>query len=311
MDQLRALRVFVTVVEQGSFAAAAEHLGLSRTAASKHVQDLEARLGVALLNRTTRSVSMTQTGAAYFERARRILDEIEAADSEASLQTRTARGRLRVSVPVSFGFRHLAPRLKGFMDSYPDVHLDLIVSDRQVNLVEEGFDLAIRIGELADSSLIARRIATSQLILCAGPGYLEANGWPAQPADVSAHVCLGYPYWSGYQNWQFTDREGGEYKVPVKNQLWSNNGDLLLAAAVSGCGIIRQPDFIVHEALARGELVELLPNFTKPEIGIHAVYPPAAVISLRLRVFIDYLVEIFAGLPQRLRSPAEITNSRT
>jgi len=293
MDQLRALRVFVAVVEQGSFAAAAEHLGLSRTAASKHVQDLEARLGITLLSRTTRSVSLTQTGAAYFERARHILDEIEAADSEASLQTRTPRGRLRVSVPVSFGFRHLAPRLKGFMDRYPDVHLDLIVSDRQVNLVEEGFDLAIRIGELADSSLIARRIAASRLILCAAPGYLDANGWPAEPHDLSAHVCLGYPYWSGYQNWPFTDSEGNAHKVPVANQLWSNNGDLLLSAAVSGCGIIRQPEFIVHEALTRGDLVELLPNLAKPEIGIHSVYPPAPVIPLRLRVFIDYLIETF------------------
>jgi DNA-binding transcriptional LysR family regulator len=297
MDQLRALRVFAAVVEQGSFAAAADHLGLSRTAASKHVQDLEARLGIALLHRTTRSVSLTQTGAAYFERARRVLDEIELADSEASLQTRTPRGRLRASVPVSFGFRHLAPRLKGFMDRYPDVHLDLIVSDRQMNLVEEGFDLAIRIGELADSSLIARRIAASRLILCAAPGYLDANGWPAEPRDLSAHLCLGYPYWSGHQNWMFTDRDGSAHKVPVKNQLWSNNGDLLLATAVSGCGIIRQPDFIVHEALASGELVELLPDLAKPEIGIHAVYPPAAVIPLRLRVFIDYLVEAFSGEP--------------
>ncbi len=295
MDQLRAMRVFVAVVEQGSFAAAAEYAGLSRTAASKHVQDLEARLGAALLNRTTRSVSLTHTGAAYFERARRILDEIETADSEASLQTRVPRGRLRLAVPVSFGFRHLAPRLKGFMDSYPEVHLDLVVNDRQTNLVEEGFDLAIRIGELADSSLIARRIATSRLSLCAAPAYLEAHGSPAYPHDLAKHVCLGYPYWSGQNAWTFNGRDGETHKVPVKNQIWSNNGDLLLNAAVSGCGIIRQPDFIVHEALARGELVELLPDYMKPEIGIHAVYPPAAVIPLRLRVFIDHIATSFAA----------------
>jgi len=173
MDQLRAIRVFVAVAEQGSFAAAAEHLGLSRTAASKHVQDLEARLGVTLLNRTTRSVSLTQAGAAYFERAQRILDELETADSEASLQTRTPRGRLRVSVPVSFGVRHLAPPLKDFMEAFPEVQLDIVANDRQVNLVDEGFDLAIRIGQLADSSLIARRIATTRLILCASP--IRAN----------------------------------------------------------------------------------------------------------------------------------------
>lgn len=306
MDQLRALRVFVAVVEQGSFAAAADHLGLSRTAASKHVQDLEAGLGVALLSRTTRSVSLTQTGAAYFERARRILDEIEAADSEASLQTRTPRGRLRVSVPVSFGFRHLAPRLKAFTGSYPEVHLDLVVSDRQVNLVEEGFDIAIRIGQLADSSLIARRIATTRLILCAAPSYLAARGAPAHPRDLSEHVCLGYPYWSGQNAWVFDSRDGETHKVPVKNQIWSNNGDLLLNAAISGLGIIRQPDFIVHEALERGALIELLPDLARPEIGIHAVYPPASVMPLRLRVFIDHLVETFAAdQPWQAASPHE------
>ncbi len=297
MDQLRALRVFVAVVEQGSFAAAADHLGLSRTAASKHVQDLEARLGAALLSRTTRSVSLTHTGAAYFERARGILEELEAADAEAGLQTRTPRGRLRMSVPVSFGVCHLAPQLKGFMDLFPEVHLDLVVSDRQVNLVDEGFDLTIRIGELADSSLIARRIATTRLILCAAPAYLDANGRPAQPSDLSAHTCLGYPYWSGQREWRFTGPQGEKHKVQVDNHLWSNNGDLLLNAAIGGCGIIRQPDFIIHEALTRGELVELLPDFAKPEVGIHAVYPPAAVIPLRLRVFLDYLVETFSGAP--------------
>jgi len=294
MDQLRAIRVFVAVAEQGSFAAAAEHLGLSRTAASKHVQDLEARLGVTLLNRTTRSVSLTQAGAAYFERAQRILDELETADSEASLQTRTPRGRLRVSVPVSFGVRHLAPPLKDFMEAFPEVQLDIVANDRQVNLVDEGFDLAIRIGQLADSSLIARRIATTRLILCASPRYLGAHARPIHPRDLSEHVCLGYPYWSGQDAWTFHGRDGETYKVPVKNQLWSNNGDLLLNAAISGLGIIRQPDFIVHDAIARGELAQLLPELRAPEIGIHVVYPPAPVMPLRVRVFIDYLVDSFA-----------------
>jgi len=294
MDQLRAIRVFVAVVEQGSFAAAAEHLGLSRTAASKHVQDLEARLGVALLTRTTRSVSLTQTGAAYVERARRILSELDQADSEASLQTHAPRGRLRVAAPVSFGFRHLAPRLKDFMDAYPDVQLDIVANDRQVNLVEEGYDLAIRIGQLADSSLVARRIATSRLLVCAARGYLEQRGQPEHPSELGAHVCLGYPYWSGFRTWDFETPDGGAIRVPVGNQLWSNNGDLLLNAAVSGCGIIRQPDFIVHEALARGDLVKLFTDYPAPDIGIHVVYPPATVVPLRVRVLIDYLVKAFA-----------------
>jgi DNA-binding transcriptional LysR family regulator len=164
-----------------------------------------------------------------------------------------------------------------------------------VNLVDEGFDLAIRIGQLADSSLIARRIATGRLILCAAPAYVEMHGAPAHPRDLRDHICLGYPYWSGQREWMFIGPDGENHKVPVTNQIWSNNGDLLLSAAISGSGIIRQPDFIVHEALSRRDLVALLPDFPAPEIGIHLVYPPTAVMPLRVRVFIDHLADSFAA----------------
>lgn len=294
MDKLRALTVFVTVVERGSFAAAAEHLGLSRTAASRLVMDLEANLGATLLNRTTRRISLTQVGEAYVSRAKAILEQIEEADSEAGRQSTQPKGRLRLSAPMSFGIRHLAPRLKDYMTTYPDMQLDLVLNDRQVDLVDEGFDLAIRIGRLAPSSLIARKIALSRLILCAAPSYLRHQGEPDTLSDLSAHTCLGYPYWSGRDAWTFSAADGCIHTIPVKNRLWCNNGDALMNAAISGLGVVLQPDFIVHQAIREGGLVEILSDFSGPEIDIHAVYAPSVFMPIRTRSFIDFLVMSFA-----------------
>ena len=295
MDQLRAMSAFVAVVERGSFAAAAEHLGLSRTAASKHVMDLEVHLGATLLNRTTRRVSLTNTGTAYYERAKSILEHLAEADNDAAMQTQAPRGRVRVSAPMSFGFRHVAPRLKSYMDAYPEVAVDLSLNDRQVDLIEEGFDLTIRIGELADSSLIGRRLATSRLRICAAPAYLAEHGRPSLPADLNEHICLGYPYWAGQNAWQLVGPAGETITAPVGNQLWSNNGDALLAAAVSGLGIVFQPDFIAYDVLRRGELVEILEGYTGPEVGIHLLYAQTAFMPLRVRTFIDFLIDSFTA----------------
>lgn len=294
MDRLRAMSVFVSVVERGSFAAAAEHLGLSRTAASKHVMELEAHLGVTLLNRTTRRVSLTGAGTTYYEQASSILEQIQDADNQAATQTQMPHGRLRVSAPMSFGFRHVAPRLKAYMETYPDVTIDLVLNDRQVDVIEEGFDLTIRIGQLADSSLISRKLATSRMRVCAAPGYLDEHGAPAHPAELHDHICLGYPYWAGQNSWQLKDANGEAVSAPVKNQLWSNNGDALLEAAISGLGIAFQPDFIVYDALHRSELVEILTEFTGPEVGVHILYGRIAFMPLRVRSFIDYLAASFA-----------------
>ena len=294
MDKLRALTVLTAVVERGSFAAAAEHLGLSRTAASRLVMDLEAHLGATLLNRTTRRISLTRTGEAYFGHARSILEQLDEADREASRQTTRPRGRLRLSAPMSFGIRHLAPRLKDYMDAYPAMQLDLVLNDRQVDLVDEGFDLAIRIGRLAPSSLIARKIASSRQILCAAPSYFRHHRQPETLSDLSNHTCLGYPYWSGQDTWNFTSTDGQVHSVPVKNQVWCNNGDALMNAAISGLGVILQPDFIVHQAIRDGQLIELLSDFSGPRIDIHALYVLSSFMPIRIRSFVDFLVASFA-----------------
>jgi DNA-binding transcriptional LysR family regulator len=293
MDKLRALSVFAAVVERGSFTAAADHLGLSRTASSRLVMELEADLGATLLNRTTRRISLTQVGEAYAGHARRILDQIDEADREASAQTSKPRGRLRITAPMSFGIRHLAPRLKTYMADYPEMQLDLVLNDRMVDLTDEGFDLAIRIGRLSDSSLIARKLAESRMILCAAPAYLRERGAPETLSDIAHHVTLGYPYWSGRDAWAFGTADGAIMRVPVRNQVWSNNGDALLNAATSGLGIILQPAFIVHEALREGALVELFPDASPPPVDIHALYASRTFMPVRIRSFIDFLTDSF------------------
>lgn len=295
MDQLRAMAVFAAVVETGNFIAASERLNLSRTATSKLVKDLELHLGVALLTRTTRRVGLTQAGAAYYEHVRHILDRVEEADREAAAVTSNPQGRVRVSAPMSFAIRHLAPRLTPFMEAYPNVGMDLVLNDREVDLIGEGYDFAVRIGTLEDSSLIARRIATTRLVLCAAPAYLARAGRPTALADLSRHVCLAYPYRSGQDAWILLDGAGRHHQVPVSNQLWCNNGDALLNVACSGGGIVLQPNFIAHEALAAGELVPLLDDYSGPEVGIYVIYPPAPFMPLRVRALIDYFAGLFAG----------------
>ncbi len=296
MDRFQSLSVFVAVAEKGSFSGAAEQLGLSRNMASRHVMALEDQLSARLINRTTRSVSLTSLGAAYYERARQILAELAAADREASLQSLTPRGRLAVNAPVAFGTRHVAPGLKAYMDRFPEVEVELTLNDRYVDLVEEGFDLAIRIGRLADSSLIARRLGEIGTSLCAAPGYLAARGTPQSPADLARHDCLGYAYATNRNQWHFTGPEG-DVEVKVKPRLWSNNGDCLTAAAIAGCGIVPQPDFLVRDALIDGRLERVLGAYGMARLGVHAVYPHSRQLSLRVRTFIDHLAESFQPSP--------------
>lgn len=294
MDQLRSMTVFAAVVDRGSFAAAASHLGLSRTAASKLVMELEAHLGVTLLNRTTRTISLTRPGTAYYERAKRILDEIDEADREAGAETLSPRGRVLVSAPMSFGVRHLAPRLKTYLDANPDVQLDLFLSDSQVDFVREGFDLTIRIGKLANSGLIARKIGTTRSIFCAAESYLRDRGTPMHPRNLEDHACLGYPYWRGQNSWEVQGPDAATITVDVDNRIWCNNGDALVAAASGGLGIILQPDFLVHDAIERGELVQILDDYRSPEMGIYVLFMPNLFLPSRVRSFIDFLAQSFA-----------------
>jgi len=299
MDRFQSLSVFVAVADKASFSAAAKELGMSRNMASRHVMALEEHLSARLINRTTRRVSLTSLGAAYCERARAILTELAAADREASLQSLTPRGTLRINAPVAFGARHVAPALKAYMDHFTEVELELTLNDRYVDLVAEGYDLAIRIGRLADSGLIARRLGEIGVILCASPAYLAAHGTPQHPRDLTRHECLGYAYASHRDVWHFTGPEG-EIAVKVRPRLWSNNGDALTAAAIAGCGIVPQPDFLVRDGLIDGRLERILDGYALTGLGVYAIYPHARQLSLRVRTFIDHLLASFTPAPWSL-----------
>ena len=306
MDRITGLSVFAKVVEGSSFAAAARHFGLSPAMVSKHILALEERLGARLLNRTTRRVSPTEIGRVFYERATRILADIDDAEQEAGALQATPRGLLRLNGPLSFGTRHLAPAIADYLTACPAVEIDVTLSDRVADLVEEGFDLAIRIGRLADSSLIARRIAPCRIVACAAPAYLAKHGAPARPADLAVHNCLGYSYAALRNEWRFSGPEGME-SVRVAGRLNANNGDILCLAALRGEGIVLQPSFLVGENLAAGRLVPILPGYVPDELVIQAVYPHSRHLSVKVRGFVDFLVARFGQEPEwdRWRSAAE------
>jgi len=293
MDRLTTLDLFVRIVDAGSFAAGAEQLGLSRALASRAILDLETRLGTRLLNRTTRRLSLTEAGAAFYRRAQRITADVVEAEEEAAALHARPRGLLRVNAPMSFGVLHVAPAMAGYLERYPEVSVDLTLNDRVVDLLEDGTDLAIRIGRLADSSLIARRLAPCRILLCAAPSYLAAHGTPAHPSELIRHRCIAYAYGGDRGEWVLTGPEG-EVRVRVSARLQINNGDAIQAAIREGYGIARQPDFIAASDLATGRMVQILPEWRLPEIGIHAVYPPARTLSAKVRSFVDFLAERFA-----------------
>jgi DNA-binding transcriptional LysR family regulator len=289
MDRLTAMEAFVRVVERGGFTAAAEDLHLSRAMVSKHVQDLEEHLGARLLNRTTRKVSLTEAGRVYYERSTQLLADLaETEEAVGELQAKP-RGRLRLNAPVSFGALHLAAAVADYMAAQPEVTVELTLNDRVVDLVEEGYDLAVRIARLADSSLIARRLAPCRMVVCAAPEYLERHRQPGHPNDLAGHNCLGYSYGQTRDEWRF-DGPKGAAAVPVRGTLQANNGDVLRAAALRGAGIVLLPSFIVGADLAAGRLAPVLPGYRVPELGIYAVYPHSRHLSAKVRSFVDFLL---------------------
>ncbi|WP_207476728.1 LysR family transcriptional regulator [Arenibaculum pallidiluteum] len=296
MDRLAAMELFVRIVETGSFSAAAEQLGMSRALASRTIIDLEERLGTRLLNRTTRRLSPTEAGAAYCRRAQRILADVAEADEEASALHARPRGVLRVSAPMSFGPLHVAPDIGDYMRLNPEVTVELALNDRVVDLVEEGFDVAIRIGRLADSTLVARRLAVCRILACASPAYLAEHGEPRHPADLARHHCLAYAYDSFRGNWTFEGPEGA-VTVQLSSRLSANSGTALMAAVCAGVGIAVQPDFIAAPDIRAGRAVEILPDWRLPELAVHAVYPPTRSLSAKVRSFVDFLAA-------RYRTPA-------
>lgn len=293
MDHLTGISVFARVVETNGFTAAARSLGLSKAAVSKQVARLEDRLGVRLLNRSTRRLGLTEAGRDFYERAQRILIEIDEAEQAASSRQVNPRGVLRVNAPVTYGISHLVPVLPDFMRRYPEIRVDLVLNDRFVDLIEEGFDVAIRVGlgALPDSTLVARRLAVANHTVCAAPNYLAARGTPHHPAELAQHDCLLYSYLSTGEEWRFLDAAGRPLGIRVSGPMRANNGDALRHAARAGLGIVYSPAFLMADDIAAGRLVAVLTDWRTPEAAVHAIYPPGRPLGAKLRVFVDYLAE--------------------
>jgi DNA-binding transcriptional LysR family regulator len=294
MDRFLEMQVFSNVVDAGSFTGAADALDMSKAAVSRHVAELEERLGVRLLHRTTRKLSPTTEGEIFHARCRELLANLLEAEAEITARSGEAAGLLKVNVPVSFGLMHLAALWPAFLSRHPKLLLDITLSDRVVDLVEEGFDCAVRIGQLPASTLISRRLASTRLVLCASPGYLKRRGEPMQPSDLPAHEVISYSLFSSGENWSFTGPAGEEVSVKVLPRVRTNSGDTCRAAALQDQGLILQPSFIVGPDLAAGTLVETMTGYRSRELGVHVVYPSRRFVAPKLRLLVDFLVEAFA-----------------
>jgi DNA-binding transcriptional LysR family regulator len=304
MDRFQAVTAFAKVVEQGSFARAAERLGMSTSAVSRQVADLEAHLDARLLNRTTRRLSLTESGQAFFERCVQLLADLEEAEEAVTAAAVVPRGTLKLTCSITFGNRHLAPAIAAFAAKHPQVRFEIELSDRAVDIVDEGIDLAIRIGDIGSQALIGRRIGSTQLVCCAAPAYLAAHGTPATPDDLAQHACLTYEYSSAGNIWHFRDADGRAHTVKVAGPAHANNGQMQAALAAEGMGIAFEPDFIVAPLTRAGRLVAILPDFRPPSSPIFAVYPSRRHLSAKVRAFVDYLVERFdANAPWALPTP--------
>jgi DNA-binding transcriptional LysR family regulator len=292
MDRFEEMRAFAAVVDAGSFVRAAEALQVSKTAVSRLVGDLEARLGVRLLHRTTRRLSLTVEGEVFHARCKELLAGVEEAEAEATARADEAVGLLRLNVPVSFGLLHLAPLWPAFLQQHPGVTLEVTLSDRIVDLVDEGYDLAVRIARMPASSLVSRKLATTRLVLCASPEYLRRHGTPAHPSEIARHAVFTYTLLSTGEQWSFEGPEG-PVGVKVTPRMRSNSGDTCCAAALQHQGIVLQPSFMVGEHLRSGALVEVLPQYRSFELGVYAVYASRKHVTPKVRVLIDFLVEAF------------------
>lgn len=297
MDLTYAMKVLVKVVEAGSFVRAAEALDTSNAAVTRQIGALEAHLGARLLNRTTRKLSLTDAGGEFYERSRAILDDIAEAEALAGRHALQPVGLLRITAPLSFGLSHLSRLLPAFRARYPQLRLDVDLSDRVVDLVNEGVDVAVRVARELSGNLIARRIAPVSMVVCAAPAYLKRRGTPKTPAELAEHETLSFSYlWAG-DDWPFVDAQGNETRVHVQPGVHATNGDLLRELAVAGGGVILQPTFIVASELMRGTLVPLLTDYRTLELNMFAVYLSRRHLSLKVRAFVDYLVESIGERP--------------
>jgi DNA-binding transcriptional LysR family regulator len=288
MDLFSSMRMYVAVVDGGSFASAADKLDISRAMVSKQIQKLEEHLGTRLLNRTTRRLSLTETGREFYERSTQIMTDVEEAEQVAGQMNRTPQGVLRVTIPLSYGQHRLATIIGDYTQAYPKVQLDISLSDRKVDLIEDGFDLAVRIGVMPQSDLIARKIGGVRSIVCASPTYIARHGAPQAPTELSSHACLGYTLTGSGADWRF-ETPDGPLVVPIAGPIRADNGDIIRLAALSGAGILFQPHFIVGDDLAAGRLIQLLPEWQSAELGVYAVYPSRKHLSAKVRTFVDFL----------------------
>jgi DNA-binding transcriptional LysR family regulator len=292
MDKFQEMQSFVAVVDAGSFVGAADALDTSKAAVSRHVADLEQRLGVRLLNRTTRKLSLTDDGQTFYHQCTEIISALDDAESELSSRSAEASGMVRISAPVTFGILHLAPLWGVFLNKHPKVTLDVSLSDRTVDLVEDGFDLAIRVSRAPQPNLIVRKLATTRMVLCATPKYLKKHGTPKRPQDLAEHDVISYSYWYTRDEWEFNGPDG-PISVKTHPRLHANSGDTCRAAALQHQGIIFQPSFLVYDDLRSGELKEILPTYRSDDLGIYAIYSSRRQLPLKLRHLIDFLVEAF------------------
>lgn len=295
MDRLTSMAVFVRAAEVGSFAAAAPALGMSAPMIGKHVRFLEARVGAQLLHRTTRRQSLTEVGRLFYERCKLVLAEAEAAELLAQDLQAAPRGLLRVNAPVTFGSCSLTPMLTRYMRRYPEVSVDLTLTDRVVDVIDEGYDAVIRIAPLTDSTLIARALKPYRLVACAAPAYLAKHGTPKAPAELAAHECLGFAYWARapLDVWDFAGADGVTHRIKVRSRLTVNTGPALRAAALEGFGITLQPEELLREDLAAGRLVRVLPDYEGPSRPMHILFPASRRPTPKLRSFVDFVAEAF------------------
>jgi len=296
VDRLESHRMFITVVEMGSFIGAAERLGTSSGQASKLLSRLEAELGVRLLNRTTRAVSPTEAGRAYYERLRPLLDEFDNLDLAIRNTSQSPRGRLRLTAPLTFGAMELTPALNAFAASFPDIELDVGFSDRVVNIVDEGFDAAIRVGRPDDSSLIARKLCDVRIVVVGAPAYLDRRGKPSAPEDLARHECIIDTNFREPNRWSFGVAEA-ERMVPVHGRIRYSNAEACLRAAEAGLGLACVPAFVAGDALRSGRLVRLLAAFETKPYAVNALYPHSRYLAAKVRVLVDFLAERYGGSP--------------
>jgi len=317
MDRFEDLQTFVAVVETGSFTAAAERLDAAKSAVSRRVSALEERLGAQLLQRTTRRLNITDTGRSFYERAARVLSDLDEAEAAVLQEHGELRGTLKFALPLAFGIRHMHEPIAAFSRRHPQLRFDLNLNDRRIDLVEEGMDLALRIGRLADSSLMARHLFDARTIACASPDYLARHGMPRTPAELEDHDCLVYGNLENPAKWSCRDADGRNIRVDVRVAMTATSGDFLCEATSEGLGISLQPTFIAGPAIRRGELLPVLEAYQWPITPAYAVYPPTRHLSFRVRALIDYLAEYFSGTPRwdadcakASQQPTEIINKK-